>query len=84
MQVVAKALLPSGVQLVAPVVDLQLLMQRLSYSQPFIVTGAASATREEAMPMVIRLFEGVRHLELSSYQKKFTPSRNMHLQGTVV
>lgn len=36
-------------QLVAPVVDLQLLMQRLSYSQPFIVTGAASATLEEAM-----------------------------------
>jgi hypothetical protein len=24
-------------------------MQRLSYSQPFIVTGAASATLEEAM-----------------------------------
>ena len=37
-------------QLAASVVDLQLLMQRLSYSQPFIVTGAASATLE-AMPM---------------------------------
>ncbi len=36
-----------------PVVDLQLLMQRLSYSQPvkFTVTAAASATLEEAMPI---------------------------------
>jgi len=47
------------VQLVAPVVDLQLLMQRLSYSQPFIVTGAASATLEDEAMLTRREAESL-------------------------